>query len=151
MIDERHFPVVIATWMGEVTDSSVDVYYREFDRMMHRAAVEGVKLQFITDVLAVETVRDCDLRGRLVEQTRRREARLRDHVDYVMVVARRARVLGLLSFVLCRMQHGLRMSSFTDVGSALQRALQRLDGAGLDRPSWLDPAVYERPERQRAA
>lgn len=151
MLDDRYFPVVVATWVGEVTDQGVDAYFRWVDRVLRRAAAEGVAVVPITDLRQARGQVATALRHRFVEEADRREAMTREYVDQVMVVAQGAHVLGLVAFILRRMRRGVRLSSCGDLRSALQRALQRLDLAGVTRPSWLDPASYERSVPSQAA
>ncbi len=148
-LDERYFPVVIATWSGTVYPDGVTQYYRWYDGMLQRAADEGVKLESITDGLDVGRV-PSGIRARFIEQTNARAEEIRDHVDFVMVVAQRAFLLGFIASVLYRMRWGVRMSSFGDIRSALERAQQRMDAANLPRPTGFDPASYERPTSQQA-
>lgn len=151
VFDERHFPVVIATWVGTVTDAGIDAYYRWHDRMLLRAAREGVAVVSITDLRGARGVVGPGLRRRFVEEADRREAMIREQLDSVMVVARGSFVLGLVAFILCSIRPWIRLSSFDGLPCALQRALQRLDLAGVARPSWLEPAGYECPMPRRAA
>ena len=148
-LDERYFPVVIATWAGTVSSDGVQQYYEWYGGMLKRAADEGVRLQSITDGLDVGRV-PSGIRARFIEESNVRAEEIRDHVDFVMIVARRAFLLGFIASVLYRMRWGVRMSSFSDVGQALDRAQLRLEAAGVPRPAGFEPASYEGPAFQRA-
>jgi hypothetical protein len=145
-LDDRWFPVVIATWWGEIVSEHVEAHYAWYDRELARAASEGSKLVAVNDILELQRVAGA-IRRRFAEETDAREDELRENVVGIFVVARRALWLGMAAAVVSMVGGGLRISSFGDMPSALERALVKLDHASVPRPAGLDPATYVRPSQ----
>ena len=144
-LDDRWFPIVIGTWLGDIDHSSIDAYYAWYDRQLARAELERTKLVLMVDALEATPV-STELRRRFVHETKLREEVRRRCVGSVFVVVRGPFLLGIVASVVSLVR-GLRLSTFGDMPSALERALVKLDGAGVPRPAGLDPKAYVRPRR----
>lgn len=66
------------------------------------------------------------------------------------MVVRGALLLGMVAAIVTLVRGGIRLSTVGEPSVALERALAKLDGAGVVRPAGLDPAGYERPPRPAA-
>lgn len=144
-LDDRWFPIVIGTWLGDIGHPGIDEYYAWYDRQLARAELEGVKLVLMVDALEATPV-STELRRRFIHETNVRDAVRRRCVGSVFVVVRGPFLLGIVASVVSLVR-GLRLSTVGDMPSALERALVKLDGAGVPRPAGLDPKTYARPVR----
>lgn len=143
-VDDRHHPVIIGTWQHGMSAELIERYYAWYDRQLDRAAAEGKPIVLVFDALDVRRPTG-EMRTRLVHETDAREARIRKNVAGIFVAARGALLLGMVASVIQRVRGGLKMSTVGDMHTALERALLKLDHAGVSRPIGLDPRAYERP------
>lgn len=148
-MDDRWFPVLISTWWGETQVTQVDAYYAWMDRQVARAQAEGSKLVLVADARGV-TRSSSVSRRHSAQQTDAREETLRERVLGTCVVVRGAFLLGIIAAFVGVLRRGVRVSSFGEPAAALERALVKLDQAGIPRPPGLDPHAYERPPRPEA-
>jgi hypothetical protein len=144
VVDDRFYPVLIGTWLGTMSPAIIDHYYAWYDRQLARAAAEGIELVLVSDALDVHRPTG-ETRARLVRETDAREAVIRERVVGLFVVVRGALLLGMVASIVQRVRGGLRMSTFRDMPTALERALLKLDHRGVPRPAGLDPRRYTRP------
>jgi hypothetical protein len=144
VLDDRHYPVVIGTWWGQVGHRSIDAYYDWYDRQLARAGVEGVKLVVVVDALDVAPT-TAEIRRRFVHETDVRAEARRRCVVSVLVVARGAFLLGMIAAIVSLVRGGMRLSTFGEIRPALEQALTKLDAVGVSRPASLDPWTYARP------
>ena len=144
-LDDRFWPVVIGTWHGEIEHRHIDAYYAWYDRQLARAEAEATKVLVIVDALEVAPT-SAEIRRRFIHETDVREA-VRRRVVGVFVVVRGPFLLGMVASIVRLVRGGLRLSTFGDVRTALERAVVKLDGVGVARPAALDPAAYVRPRR----
>lgn len=143
-LDDRWFPVVIGTWWGEIGPRTMDTYFGWYDRQLARAHSEGTKIALVIDALGVKGLNG-EMRRRFVSESDAREAMNREHVTSMHVVLRSALLRAMLASVATLVRSALRVSSSPDLASALERALAKLDGAGVARPAGLDPRSYTPP------
>jgi hypothetical protein len=146
ILDDRWFPVVIGTWWGELSPELIVSYFGWYDGQLARARSEGTKISLITDGLDVQRPSG-EARKSLAIESQVREAANRELVVSTYVVVHGALLLGVLASVMSVFRGGLRISSTSDMVTALERTLARFDQAGLPRPAGLDPATYVRPSR----
>ena len=146
VMDDRWFPVAIATYWGEVEPALLDTYYAWFDRQLARAREEGTRIALVFDARGV-TRTTAAIRRRLVHETDVREALVRERVVGMFVVVRGALLLGMVAAIVTLVRGGLRLSTVGEPAAALERALARLEGAGVARPAGLDPRSYAPPCR----
>lgn len=145
-MDDRWFPIVIGTWWGEVEPALLDSYYAWFDRQLARAREEGTQIALVFDARGV-TRTTAAIRRRFVHETDIREAMLRERVVGMFVVVRGALLLGMVAAIVTLVRGGLRLSTVGEPSAALERALAKLDHAGVARPAGLDPRSYAPPPR----
>lgn len=144
-MDDRWFPVVIGTWWGDIAPC-IDAYFAWYDRQLSRAQAEGVKLVLVVDALDIRRPTSA-ARKRLVTESDARAAVNQARVAGMFVVLHGAFLMGVLASVVTLVRGGLRLSSVSDVPTALGRALVKLDLAGVPRPPGLDATAYQRPRR----
>jgi len=148
VVDDRWFPILIGTWFGESVSSSLDVFYRFYDEQLDRAAAEGIDMVLVTDALDVLRP-SSEIRERFARETALREPRIQRHVLGSIVATRGGVVQAVVAWLVHR-RRGLWIASVRDMPAALERALAKLDQAGVPRPLGLDPRGYERPPRSLA-
>lgn len=146
VLDDRWFPIVIGTWYGEVGSELIDTHFTWYDRQLARARSEGTKLGLITDGLEVWRP-GAEARKHLMSASQAREAANRELAASIFVVIHGALLLGVLASVMSVFRRGVRISSTSDMVTALARTLLRLDQAGIQRPMDIDPATYVRPPK----
>lgn len=144
VLDDRYYPVVIGTWWGRVGHASIDAYYAWYDRQLARAGAEGIKLVVVVDALDVAPT-SAEIRRRFVHETDVRAEARRRSVASVLVVVRGAFLLGMIAAIVSLVRGGLRLSTFGEMGPALEQALAKLDAQGVPWPASLDPRAYVRP------
>jgi hypothetical protein len=145
-LDDRWFPVVIGTWLGDIDHRKIDAYYAWYDRQLARAEAEGTKVVVMVDSVEATPV-PTEIRRRFIHETNVRAEVRQRCVASVLVVVRGAFLMGIVASVVTMVRGGVRLSTFADMPSALERALVKLDALGVPRPAGLDPKTYVRPVR----
>lgn len=143
--DIRHFPVLIATWFGEPTESLVRAYFAWSDEVASEAHAHGQRYAIISDnshaLRPSPTVRK--LIATLIDDG---PAAKTDRVIASFVVFESALVRGAVTAMqwLSRQSWNLRTSA--TVQQAVGGALEALAEAGIAPPTHLSPATYVTPE-----
>jgi hypothetical protein len=141
--DSRHWPIVIATWIGSNDVSAVRNFFAWNDEVLERAR-SGSGYLLITDA---------DDAARPPPEVRRVVATLTDQMagdasalnlgNYVVLTS--ALVRGALTAMQWISRDKWATTQISGMPEAIARAFEDLARAGLQAPSTLDPSTYRRP------
>jgi hypothetical protein len=142
VLDLRHYPICISTWMG-TPGLDIATAYVEWTEALHRQA----EWQEDRIVLVADGTRG----GRPPGPVRHRLAESRTPpcvLDYFVVVSNPA-VRGAVTAISWLAGDRLRMRVVPELSAGLRGALVVLDRNAIPRPSSLEPDRYEPPEQLR--
>ncbi|MEM7158461.1 MAG: hypothetical protein AAF799_36820 [Myxococcota bacterium] len=146
ILDDRLFPVVLGTWIGEIDVSMVELYYGWLDGMIERAESEHTRIVTVTDGLDARRPRG-EVRRAFAEHTDARQASMDRAVIGTVVATRGPVLLGAVAAVFWMMRGGPRLLTTSDMPKALERTRKILVANGVRPPRDFDPSRYERPPR----
>ncbi|UJR78974.1 hypothetical protein [Sandaracinus amylolyticus] len=146
VIDTRAWPVVIATWFGEPTETLVDRYFESHAEVVGRARTNRERFVLITDTFATGAPSP-KARKRIVDLTAAQAAdvarlTLRSFVVIESMLMRG--VVTALAWIYPKMSESENVATIT---IALERAFAELDAARIPRPVGMTPRDYRRPTR----
>lgn len=149
-VDDAHFPVVIATWLGRADSTVADALAAFLEAQLDRAAVEGARLICIHDALLAGRPRP-SMRETWEGVTDRLSKRAGELGTFNIIIVDnplvRAAMTAALFFANAR-----RRTRVTDTrAKAIDMALRRLEEQGTNRPMGLHPDRYQPPEFSAAA
>lgn len=150
VLDDAHWPFMIATWFGRPTETLVEKYFAAHDRHIQRARNAREKIIVITDTFATERPNPV-ARKRIVELTEAqgelaRAVTLRSYIVIENPVIRG--VVTALAWVYPRMAESENVGS---LAQALEKGLEELRKVGVPAPAGLSPSRQLRPTRPNAA
>ena len=138
--DARHWPIVIATWVGDADIESVREFFRWNGEVIERARAEGGYLM-ITD--ADRASRPAPDVRRVVAQLTNdmpEDAKSLSHGNYLVLSS--ALVRGAITAMQWMSREKWTTVQVGSIPEAISRAFVDLDKAGLRRPVSLDPNQY---------
>lgn len=146
-MDDRHYPILIVTWIGEATVPLVRTYQQWQTAQAERARASGIKLVSLTDGSRA-TRPGANVRKAFADG----EIPGHDIMIKSVVVVTNPLIRGAITAV-----RWLMGESFGDVelvesnAIAIERCLETLDQHGIARPSRLSPTTYEPPAARTRA
>lgn len=149
-MDDRLWPIVIATWFGRPSENLVEQYFGMHERCLRRAREERTKVVIVTDTFATERPSPV-ARKRIVELTQTFAADGKAYVLEAYIIIENPVIRGVvtaLAWVYPQMSETHHVAS---LGVALERARLSLLEAGVAPPADLVSSAYGRPARPTAA
>ena len=145
VVDDRAWPIVIATWFGSPTVALVDRYFEHHDTVLARARAARERIVLVTDTSATDGA-SASVRRRVVERTQAQppdaaQLTLKSYVVLDSTIIRG--VVTALAWVYPALGQSDNVAT---LAIALESALADLRAAGVTPPS-LDPARAKRPAR----
>jgi len=143
VVDEGHWPVVIATWFGEPTEALVEKYFAHTVLQYKRAREGRERFVLITDTYATDRPSP-KARKRIADLAAKYRPESKECTLHAITIIESALIRGVvtaLSWVQPELAETENVGSF-DV--AIQRALAALRAAGVAPPAVL-PKRQERP------
>jgi len=146
VVDETHFPVVIATWYGAASPASVRAYYDWLGRMLERAVAARRTLVNIVDS-APAGVPSAEVRRLISELTLVWEKQgANDTTVRAFVVIESAAIRGVIN-VLNWLHGGMKSVNVASLDDAVQSGLGALADAGEPVPPGFAVGRVARPPR----
>ncbi len=145
-LDDTFFPILVTTWVGPASVSSVDTYFVWLDAMLKRAMQEKTPLVNITDAGLAKNP-NAEVRRIIAERTKAWGASGADtHPVTSYVVIESAIIRGTLT-VIGWLHGNMKSVNVATCAEALERGIQDLRAAGKPAPTGLIPARWKRPNR----
>lgn len=149
-VDDAHFPVVIATWVGRADSILADALAAFLEAQLDRAAVEGARLVCIHDALSAGRPRS-SMRETWEGVTDRLSARAGELGTFNIIILDDPLVRAAMTAAIF-LANARRRTRVTDTrAKAIDMALRRLEERGTSRPTGLHPDHYQPPEFSAAA
>jgi hypothetical protein len=146
VVDDTHFPVIVATWVGAPTERAVRGYYAWLDGMLARALRDQCPIVNITDS-GQAGIPSAEVRRLIADLTKAWELAGGDRVKITaFVVVESAVIRGVLN-ALGWLHGNLKTTQFDTCEHALEAAIEVLRRAGKPAPPLLVPARWRRPGR----
>jgi hypothetical protein len=145
VVDDTHFPVIIATWMGSPTPSAVRGYFAWLDDMLARAKRERTILVNVTDS-TLAGMPSADVRRLVADLTKAWGRQGADGLVSAHVVVDNALIRGVLR-ALAWLHGDMRTIQHATCEQALEASIDTLRASGLVPPASLVPSAWRRPSR----
>lgn len=139
IIDRRHDPVIVTTWMAAGTIGIAEQYVPWMQALIAEGREHGKRFVMISDARSPD---------RPDPVARRRFAEVENPPDVILasiVVVRSAAVRGALTAIRWMMRNAIDFECVADLAGGFELGRQRLREHGLAWPDSLTPASYRVP------
>ncbi|MEM9459289.1 MAG: hypothetical protein AAGF11_34235 [Myxococcota bacterium] len=146
VLDDRHFPVLIATWLGKASIEAAQALGDWVRRMAARAVQQDVGFVLVYDSTQLEAKPSAKLRAFMARDLDALDASAcGDRFLGVLVRAEDKLLRSKVAMLTWLLTRRVRITTMNSMESALLQAKLMLESAGYVPPAQLEPSRYERP------
>ena len=145
VLDDRHFPVVIATWLGKSSIDAAQALGDWLRRVATRAATEDVGFVLVYDSTQLEPKPSAKLRAFMAHDLDALDESSCGRFLGVLVRAEDKLLRSKVAMLTWLLTRRVRITTMNSMESALVQAKLVLESAGFAPPTHLEPSRYECP------